>query len=86
MSITLKEPIRIMAERLAKDAGYDSVAEYLELLIERAECQILDREETLAVCREGLEDAAAGRFLPAREALADLAKRYGLEDPVETES
>jgi predicted transcriptional regulator len=86
MSITLKEPIRILAERLAKDAGYESVAEYLESLIERAECQLHDREETLAAVREGLADLAAGRVRPAREVLAEFAMRYGYENPVEPKS
>jgi predicted transcriptional regulator len=86
MSITLKEPIRILAERLAKDAGYETVAEYLESLVERAECQSQDREETLAAVREGLEDLAAGRCRPAREVLAEFAKRYGYENPVESDS
>jgi prevent-host-death family protein len=37
-----------------------------------------DREETVAVIREGLADAEAGRIKPARKALRTLAKKYGI--------
>lgn len=37
-----------------------------------------EREETLAAIREGLADVAAGRTQPARQALADLARKYNV--------
>ena len=37
-----------------------------------------DREKELALLRESLEDVKAGRTAPARQALADLARKYGL--------
>ena len=37
-----------------------------------------DREKELAILRESLEDVKAGRTVPARQALADLARKYGL--------
>jgi hypothetical protein len=37
-----------------------------------------DREKELAILRESLEDVKAGRVTPARQALADLARKYGL--------
>jgi hypothetical protein len=37
-----------------------------------------DREKELAILRESLEDVKAGRTAPARQALADLARKYGL--------
>ena len=43
-----------------------------------------DREKELAILRESLEDVKAGRTVPARQALADLARKYGLPlDPGE---
>jgi prevent-host-death family protein len=40
-----------------------------------------DREETVAAIREGLADVEAGRTKPARAALRNLAKKYGLAVP-----
>jgi len=37
-----------------------------------------DREKELAILRESLEDVKAGRTAPARQALADLARKYKL--------
>ncbi len=37
-----------------------------------------DREKELAILRESMEDVKAGRVVPARQALADLARKYGL--------
>jgi hypothetical protein len=37
-----------------------------------------DRAKELAILRESLEDAKAGRTIPARQALADLARKHGL--------
>jgi len=37
-----------------------------------------DREKELAILRESLEDVKAGRTTPARQALADLARKYQL--------
>lgn len=37
-----------------------------------------DREKELAILRESLEDVKAGRTTPARQALADLAQKYGI--------
>ena len=37
-----------------------------------------DREMELAILRESLEDVKAGRTVPARQALADIAREFGL--------
>jgi hypothetical protein len=37
-----------------------------------------DREKELAILRESIEDRKAGRTIPARQALADIARKYGL--------
>ncbi len=37
-----------------------------------------DREQELAILRESIEDMKAGRTTPARRALADIARKYGL--------
>jgi prevent-host-death family protein len=56
------------AELVVQDA-----ASY-QALMERVE-----RLETLAAVKEGLEDVAAGRTRPAREALQDLARKHKLK-------
>lgn len=40
-----------------------------------------EREDTVAAIREGLADVQAGRTKPARQALAKLAKKYGVAKP-----
>ncbi len=35
-------------------------------------------EKVLAILRESLEDGEAGRTIPARQGLADIARKYGL--------
>lgn len=37
-----------------------------------------DREKELAILRESLADMKAGRTTDARQALADIARKYGL--------
>ncbi len=37
-----------------------------------------DREKELAILRESIEDMKAGRTIDARQALADIAREYGL--------
>ena len=37
-----------------------------------------DREKELALLRQSIEDMKAGRMVPARQALADIARKYGL--------
>jgi prevent-host-death family protein len=39
----------------------------------------LERLETLAAVKEGLEDVAAGRTRPARQALEELARKHKLK-------
>ena len=39
-----------------------------------------EREETLVAIRTGLADADAGRVRPAREALAELRRKYNLPE------
>ena len=56
------------AELVVQDA-----ASY-QALLERVE-----RLETIAAVREGLEDVAAGRTRPAREALDELARKHQLK-------
>jgi hypothetical protein len=41
-------------------------------------CEPYDRDRELAILRESLDDVKAGRTVPARQALADLARKYGL--------
>jgi len=38
----------------------------------------VEREETIAAIREGLDDVKAGRTKPARAALKALGKKYGM--------
>lgn len=38
----------------------------------------VERAEMIATLKEGLKDVAAGRTRPAREVLAELAKKYNL--------
>lgn len=42
-----------------------------------------DREDHLNALREGLAEIAAGQTVPAREALAELAAKYGLSSTAE---
>ncbi len=37
-----------------------------------------DREKELALLRESIEDMKAGRTIPFRQAMADIARKYGL--------
>jgi hypothetical protein len=37
-----------------------------------------DRETELAILRESLEDVKAGRTVPARQALVEIAREFGL--------
>lgn len=37
-----------------------------------------DREQELAILRESIEDMKTGRTTDARQALADIARKYGL--------
>jgi hypothetical protein len=39
-----------------------------------------ERAETLAAIREGLADVEAGRVRPAREAIAELRRKYNLPE------
>jgi prevent-host-death family protein len=40
-----------------------------------------EREASIAAIKEGLADIEAGRTVPAREALKEIAKELGLKDP-----
>lgn len=40
-----------------------------------------DRADVIEAIREGLRDVADGRTKPAREALRELAKKYGIPVP-----
>jgi len=40
-----------------------------------------DREQELAILRESLEDAKAGRTRPFEEVMAEIAARYNLAPP-----
>jgi prevent-host-death family protein len=40
-----------------------------------------EREASIAAIKEGLADIEAGRTVPAREALREIAKELGLKDP-----
>jgi prevent-host-death family protein len=46
--------------------------------------EALDKLESLAAVKEGLQDVAAGRTLPMREALEDMARKHNLP-PVQGE-
>lgn len=71
------EPIVLTVNGKAQVVVQD-VAGYQRLLELAAKA---DREETVAAIREGLADVEAGRTRPAREALRNLAKKYGLAVP-----
>ena len=40
-----------------------------------------EKQATLAAIARGLEDADAGRTLPAEQALADLCRKHGIAGP-----
>ena len=47
----------------------------------RRHSEHVERLETLAAIREGLEDIAAGRTRPAREVMMELARKHNLPPP-----
>ena len=78
MNVTLSETASVLAECQASQAGYADVTTYLEWLVERANEQESARADTLAACREGLADVAAGRTRPAQDVFQDLATKYAI--------
>ena len=71
MSITLPEDILARARKQAEAAGFaDDVEGYVASLIEDA--------DIMASIEAGLADAEAGRFQPAREVMAELARKYNI--------
>ena len=40
-----------------------------------------EREASIASIREGLADVDAGRTVPAKQALKEIARKYGLREP-----
>lgn len=75
MTITLPDETMRTAEAQAAAGGYASVGEYLQSLVEADR----DRAATLAAIREGLAQANAGQMRPVREAMADIARRAGIQ-------
>lgn len=69
-----------LAKQQAAKAGYTSVGDYLQELIERD----ADRQEAQSAIEEGWQDIVAGRMRPASEALQAIAFKYNLK--VETEN
>ena len=78
MTISLPEPIFALARQQAAEAGYASVSDYFESLVERADSQRAERAETIAAVRVGLADVAAGRTRPAAEVFAELARKHNI--------
>jgi hypothetical protein len=77
------------AESLVRDkaaaAGFPSVDQYVLSLILREEDEASDEPLTpedlaasLAMLDRGIEDVKAGRTQPAKEALEEIAKEFGL--------
>ena len=56
-----------------------------ELIVQDADSYLamMDRLETIAAVREGLEDMKHGRHLPARDALKQIAKKHNLSTPLD---
>lgn len=75
MTITLPEETLRTAEQLAAAGGHASVSEFLESLIAAAR----EKAEDLAAIREGLAQAEAGQMRPLNEAMADIARKLGLQ-------
>ncbi len=75
MTITLPEETLRTAEQLATAGGHASVNEFLESLIDAAR----DKAGDLAAIREGLAQADAGQMRPLNEAMADIARKLGLQ-------
>ena|SRR5438067_9919615 len=67
-----KEPVVLTINGKAELVVQDAVS--YQALLERVE-----RLETLAAIKEGLEDVAAGRTRPAREALEELARKHKIK-------
>jgi predicted transcriptional regulator len=75
MTITLPDETLRTAEKLATAGGHASVNEFLESLIDAAR----EKAEGLAAIREGLAQAEAGLGRPLKEAMADIARKRGLQ-------
>lgn len=75
MTITLPDEMLRTAEAQAAAGGYANVSEYLQSLVEADR----DRAATLAAIREGLAQADAGMGRPLKEAMADIARKRGLQ-------
>lgn len=65
------------ASSRVEEGGVESLPECLKLWR-------IEREETIAAIKEGLEDVAAGRTQPLDEAIAEIRDELGLprRDPV----
>jgi predicted transcriptional regulator len=79
MTNMISAPTWERAVRLAKKDGYPDVSSMLDALFDREEMIDEELEDSIAAIREGLDDAANGRARPAREALLEIAKKYGIE-------
>jgi prevent-host-death family protein len=66
-----KEPVVLTINGKAELVVQDA-ASYQELM------ERIERLETIAAVKEGLEDVAAGRTRPAREALEELGQKHKL--------
>lgn len=75
MTVTLSDETLRTAEALAAARGHANVGEYLKALVEADQ----ERAATLAAIREGLAQADAGQMRPLREAMADIARKRGLQ-------
>jgi predicted transcriptional regulator len=75
MTITLPDETLRTAEKLATAGGHASVNAFLESLVDAARA----KAEDLAAIREGLAQAEAGQGRPLKEAMADIARKRGLQ-------
>lgn len=69
------EPVVLTVNGKAEVVVQDAAA-YQKLVDAAAR---VDRQETVAAIKAGLDDAEAGRTRPARAALEALAKKYGIK-------
>ncbi len=71
------EPLVLTINGKAQVVVQDAAA-YQRLVESAAKAE---RDETVAAIRKGLADVKAGRTKPARAALHELAKKYGIPTP-----
>jgi hypothetical protein len=86
MQINIPSDADALVRDKAAAAGFPSVDQYVLSLILREEDEATDEpltqeelDESLAMLERGMEDVNAGRTQPAKEALEEIAKEFGLK-------